>query len=186
LNPTLYTVAYPDCAAQDLHGVDRWRAAHDPAGHALVRPHFTLVFACDAVDPATYLAHVASVATRTAPVAFHCRYAMLGADAISPRAHAYLVPDEGYAALSLLHDALYSGPLQDQMRLDLPYTPHITVGTFESAMQARQWCTERNQAGVSLPGRVAALWVGQVLDGRFVHQGQFALGGCKKLSQKGL
>src|SRR3990167_8978125 len=90
LNPTLYTVAYPECDARDLQTIDTWRAANDPTGHALVRPHFTLVFACNAVDEPTYLAHVAAVAARTAPIAFHCRYAMLGADAHSPRAHAYL------------------------------------------------------------------------------------------------
>lgn len=181
MNPTLYTVAYPECEAQDLRAVDTWRAAHDAAGHAMIRPHFTLVFACNAVDEATYLAHVEAVAARTAPIAFHCRYAMLGADAHSPRAHAYLVPDEGHAALSLLHDALYSGPLADALRLDLPNTPHITVGTFDSAPLARQWCAERNREGVSLAGRVAALWVGQVVQGRFVHHGQFGLAGGAKI-----
>ena len=177
MNPTLYTVAYPECGAQGLLALDAWRATHDSAGHALIRPHFTLVFACNAVDGHTYLAHVAAVAARTAPVAFHCRYAMLGADAHSPCAHAYLVPDEGYAALSLLHDALYTGALAEALRLDLPYTPHITVGTFESAPMARAWCAERNQAGVSVPGQVAALWVGQVVDGRFEHRGRFDLMG---------
>jgi len=177
VNPTLYTVAYPDCAPRDLDAIDTWRADNDPAGHALIRPHFTLVFACDAVDEPTYLAHVAAVAARTAPIAFHCRYAMLGTDAHSPRAHAYLVPDEGHAALSLLHDALYTGPLADHLRMDLPYTPHITVGTFASAQQARQWCTGRNQTGVSVPGRVNALWVGQVVEGRFEHRGRFDLAG---------
>ncbi|WP_426304374.1 2'-5' RNA ligase family protein [Acidovorax facilis] len=177
MNPTIYTVAYPECDARDLQTIDTWRAANDSTGHALVRPHFTLVFACNAVDEATYLAHVAAVAARTAPIPFHCRYAMLGADAHSPRAHAYLVPDEGYAALSLLHDALYTGPLADAMRLDLPYTPHITVGTFETAPQARKWCAARNHAGVSVPGRVAAVWVGQVVDGQFEHRGQFGLMG---------
>ena len=177
MNPTLYTVAYPECEAQDLMAVDTWRAAQDPAGHARIRPHFTLAFACNAVEESVYLAHVAAVAARTAPIAFHCRYAMLGADAHTPRAHAYLVPDEGHGALSLLHDALYTGLLAAQLRLDLPYTPHITVGTFDTAVQARQWCIERNRAGVSLLGRVAALWVGQVVEERFVHRGQFALTG---------
>lgn len=177
MNPTLYTVAYPECPTQDLQVVDTWRAENDPAGHALIRPHFTLVFACNAVDTPTYLAHVAARAARTAPIAFHCRYAMLGADAHSQRAHAYLVPDEGFAALSMLHDALYTGPLADHLRLDLSYTPHITVGTFASARQAQQWCAGRNQAGVSLAGRVAALWVGQVVDGRFESLGQFDLVG---------
>jgi 2'-5' RNA ligase len=177
MNLTLYTIAYPTCAPQDMQAIETWRAANDPTGHALVRPHFTLVFASNAVDEATYIAHVAAVAARTAPIAFHCRYAMLGADAHSPRAHAYLVPDEGYAALSLLHDALYTGALADALRLDLPYTPHITVGTFESAPLARAWCAARNRAGVSVPGQVAALWVGQVVDGRFEHRGQFDLMG---------
>lgn len=177
MNPSLYTVAYPEWNPHDLQTVDTWRADNDPAGHALVRPHFTLVFACNAVDEPAYLAHVAAVAARTAPIAFHCRYAMLGADAHSPSAHAYLVPDEGYSALSLLHDALYTGPLVDQLRLDLPYTPHITAGAFTSAARARQWCIERNLAGVSLGGRIQALWVGQVTEGRFEHLGQFALSG---------
>lgn len=55
-----------------------------------------------------YLAHMSVVAACTAPIEFHCPYAMLGADAHSPRAHAYLVPDEGYAALSLPHHALHT------------------------------------------------------------------------------
>lgn len=181
MNPTLYTVAYPECNVQDLRAIDAWRAENDATGHSLIRPHFTLVFASNAVDEPNYLAHVAAVAARTAPIAFHCRYAMLGAEVNGPRAHAYLVPDEGYAALSLLHDALYTGPWAEALRVDLPYTPHITVGTFESALPARHWCAARNQAGVSIPGRVAALWVGQVVEGRFEHRGQFGLAGGFKI-----
>ena len=50
-----------------------------------------------------------------------------GADEDRDTAFVFLVPDEGHARISLLHDRLYRGRLAPYLRLDVPFTPHINI-----------------------------------------------------------
>lgn len=129
--------------------------------------HCTLVFGCSGVPPDAYTAHVARIASASAPIDFVCRYAMLGADDADDTAYVFLVPDEGYARLSLLHDALYTGPLQPFLRLDLPYVPHLTIGRSRDRHEAKAWCDGLNARGVRIAGALRELTVGAVRDGVF-------------------
>lgn len=100
------------------------------AARVKIETHLTLVFATAWLAEQEFAAHIASVAARTPRIEFACKYAMLGADDEDDRAYVFLVPDEGYAAISILHDRLYTGPLAEHLRLDIPYVPHITVATL--------------------------------------------------------
>jgi 2'-5' RNA ligase len=171
---TLHTVAPLSIGTADRRFLDDFRARHDPQA-GVVEPHFTLVFACAAVAEDDYLAHVGAVAAGNAPVAFSCRYAMLGADHTGADGYVFLVPDEGHAALSRLHDRLYTGPLAAKLRLDLPFTPHVTIGRCPERAQAKRLCDELNGAPLRLDGRVETLVVGSVEAGRFVERGRFPL-----------
>jgi len=170
----LFTIACLDIPDAQRRFIDEFRQAHDPQA-ALVPPHFTLVFGCAAVDEATYLAHVESVAQAAAPIRFQCRCAMLGADASAERAFVYLVPDEGHAAITLLHDRLYGGPLASSLRLQLPYTPHVTIGSCADFRQAKAWCDGLNAQGVDVAGTLSALTVGTLRDGSFQVLRSFAM-----------
>jgi 2'-5' RNA ligase len=170
----LYTIAPLVLAPDDRRFIDDFRARHDP--HArVVEPHFTLAFACAALDEASYLAHVRAASAGAGPIAFSCRYAMLGADPGNADGYVYLVPDEGHAALSRLHDALHTGPLAPHLRLDLPFTPHVTIGRTRERAQAKRLCDELNAGALRIDGRVEALHVGTVADGRFATLGRVAL-----------
>jgi hypothetical protein len=173
----LYTVAFPEVAEHDARFLDVFRDENSAAHGLSIRAHFTLVFACSAFNEGDYVAHVAAVAARTGPIHFDCRYAMLGADHEDDRAYVFLVPDEGYGAISRLHDRLYGGPLAPHLRLDRPYIPHITIGVTRDRRRAKELCDELNRSGIHIAGGIGALTVGAVNDGVFealsVHELNF-------------
>ena len=171
----LYTLAYPRLAPTDAAFIDGFRRQHD-SQHALVPAHFTLAFGCAEVDDAAYLAHVQQLARSAAPLDYVCRYAMLGTDPGGGRAYAYLVPDEGYSALSRLHDAAYQGVLAPYLHLHTPYVPHITLAAGLDARQMKRLCDELNASGLEVHGRVEALVVVAVEEGVLREVGEFALG----------
>lgn len=173
---TLYALAYPVLSEADSGFIARFRAEHD-ARHALVAPHFTMMFGCSAVGEAEYLQHVAAVAREAAPIGFCCRYAMLGADDHDGKtAYVYLVPDEGYSQLSLLHDRLYTGVMAPHLRLDIPFVPHITIATHAERRVAKELCDALNKRGLHIQGAVEAVTVAALEDGKLNELAPFTLG----------
>lgn len=170
----LFTIACLDIPDPQRRFIDEFRRAHDPQA-TLVPPHFTLVFGAVDVDEAAYLRHVESIAQASTPIRFHCRCATLGTDERAERAFVYLVPDEGHAAISLLHDRLYRGPLAAGLRLQQPYTPHVTIGACTDVRQAKAWCDALNERGVDVAGSLPALTVGALRGGAFQVLRRFEL-----------
>lgn len=180
----LYTVAYPELDASDGEFIRAFRDEHDLPYRDVVAPHFTLVFGCDEITEAAYLKHVEMVATKVSPIAFRCRYAQLGDDASDDTAYVFLVPDEGYSGLSLLHDALYSGPLVGHLRLDVPFIPHITIGTLKDPREAKGLCDELNRRGIDIGGTVDRVTVGALEDGKLRDVDSFPLGSFVETSKR--
>ncbi len=172
---TLYTLAYPTLPEADLGFLQRFRREHDVPYRDVVAPHFTLVFGCSEVAEAEYSKHVAAVAEAASSVRFSCRYAMLGADHQDDTAYVFLVPDEGYSQLSLLHDRLYTGALAAYLRLDVPFIPHITIGTLAERREAKRLCVALNERGIGIHGSVEALTVGALENGKVKNLASFRL-----------
>lgn len=172
--PPRFTVAFPELAPAGAAFVAAHRGPH--AQGVDIAPHFTLQFGGGALPVAAYAAHVAATAARHAPQAFVCRHAMPWFDPPSGRAHVLLVPDEGHAALSALHDALHTGPLEATRAIDRPFVPHLTLATLGSAEAAVARCRHLNDAGVHVAGHVHTLCVGHVAGGRFEVDSQHPLG----------
>ena len=168
----LWTVAFPTLDEADARLLAGIRDRHDRQAR-LLGPHFTLLFACDAVDEATYLEHVRSIAATTAAFRFDCRAAEPDSDA--ERGYATLVPTRGRGELTLLHDQLYTGPMAPHLRKDLPFVAHITVGHCASFEDAQRLCDELDADGIDIAGAIDALVVGGVEDGRWVELARFAL-----------
>ena len=126
---TLYSLCYPTLSEDDDEFIRSYRRAHDLPYRDVVDHHFTIVFGISDLDKDAYTRHVRGIATSHPPISFVCRYAMLGNDASNDDYYVFLVQDEGYSAISLLHDRLYSGPLTPFHRLDIPYIPHIGIAT---------------------------------------------------------
>ena len=156
----LYTLAFPSLSASDTAFIESFRAKHQAKQSKVVAAHFTMVFGCETVPQAEYLQHVESVTQASNSIKFACRYAMLGADDEDDSAYVFLVPNEGFAELSLLHDRLYSGVLSAHLRLDIPFVPHITIGRLAERHVAKSLCDALNSRGVNIEGSIGALTVG--------------------------
>ena len=172
----LFTVSYPEISAESAALINAFRQSHDTRHRDIVEAHFTMVFGCAAIGLNEYTSHVAYVAASSKSITFSCKYAMLGADDEDDTAYVFLVPDQGYAEVSLLHDRLYTGPLQAYLRLDLPYIPHITIGTLSSRTEAKALCDELNRQGLCIEGRLKALAVGAIEGGKFNNLSVHVLG----------
>jgi 2'-5' RNA ligase len=169
----LYTLAYPRLEWEDMEWINEIRRRHDPR-FGSVAAHFTLVFGCSEIDANSYLRHVKAACRAGQPIPFVCRYCMPGMD--GDRATIFLVPDEGYSRLSLLHDALYRDVLARQLRLDLPFFPHITLGSTDDRSTAKRLCDELNQRGIDAKGVVDALTVAALDGDRVIDIETYPLG----------
>ena len=157
--PPLYTLCYPRLSIEDRRFIDAFRREHDTSYCDVVAPHFTLAFAIDEVPEPVYREHVAAIARSQAALPFCCRYAMVGSDEAKRNFYVFLVPDEGYAAISRLHDRLYAGVLAPYLRLDIAYVPHIGIATGADALQIKSLCDELNANGVEIRGQIDTLSV---------------------------
>ena len=172
----MYTLAYPTLTEVDREWIEAFRHRHDKPYRDLVTAHFTLVFGIDEISEDHYCTHVKTVAKAGNPIEFYCRYAMLGADHETERGYVFLVPDEGYGSISCLHDRLYSDLFAPMLRLDLPFTPHMTIGTLEDRSAAKNLCDRLNADGISIAGSLESLAVCALDRNRIVELERFSLG----------
>ena len=94
---------------------------------------------------------------------------MLGNDDSNDNYYVFLLPDEGFSDIALLHDQIYTGPLQPYLRLDIPYVPHITVATISDNQRVKMLCDELNETGLEISGSLDGITVGQY-DGSVVQK----------------
>jgi 2'-5' RNA ligase len=153
----LLVVAYPLLAPPDDAWIQAIRAQYDVARYRMIAPHFTLVFPTIAIERSVLLAHITEQTIGVSPMAFALRCAMAVSDPLSATTHTFLVPDEGYSALVKLHGRLYTGVLTAALRLDLPFIPHITIGTATAPWTCKQLADLVNQQDVCIRGRIERL-----------------------------
>jgi 2'-5' RNA ligase len=169
----LYTVAFPTLSEEDARFIAAIRARHDRQANILA-PHFTLLFGCEALDEASYIDHVRTIAASTTAFAFTC-FETEPDDDDDGHGVVYLVPDLGRGEVTALHDRLYTGPMAPHLRRDLDFVAHITIGHAADVDAAARLCDELDADGINVAGSVDALVVGCVEHGRFVELARFAL-----------
>lgn len=162
----LYTLAYPNLSRADHDRIELFRQEHDLPFKDVVAAHFTLVFGQTSLAKDEYVKHVQVVAATVKPIDFVCRYAMLGVDDEDERGYVFLVPDEGFSAISRLHDRLYTGVLERSLRLHIPFIPHITVGTLPTTGAAKALCDEWNAKPFAIEGRLDRITVAGLENGK--------------------
>jgi len=148
----LCVLSYPNLERRDFEWIQSLRAKHEKLAYALVKPHITLVFPTDAMAEDEYLNHVRGVISHTPPVSFAIRCAVMRHSPANDRWNVFLVPDEGYSSIVKLHDRLYTGPLAGELRLDVPFIPHITVASRRAAEICQDLVAEINEEGICIEG----------------------------------
>ena len=163
----LLALCYPKLTVGDQRFIDEFRHRHDHIYRDVVRPHFTMVFQVHDVTEPVFSEHVSRITRVSNPLSFVCRYAMVHNDDSSDDYYVFLVPDEGFSELALLHDALYGGVLASRLRLDIPYVPHIGIATLKDSRKCKELADELNAKRLRIQGRVEAISVVEY-DGKVV------------------
>jgi len=145
---SLLIVAPLEAARPDLARIEAIRRRHDPH-HALIPAHVTLVFGFDAPDAEAAAAHAEAIAAGQGAIALRLSAYLAVRDASDRQSHVFLVPDQGRAEIEELHDRLYSGPLAGQLRQDIPFIPHVTVGAREHHDEAEDLARELGRVGIA-------------------------------------
>jgi len=153
----LCAVNYPTLRRDDYEWIQSIRREHDRLFFDVVAPHISLVFPTDKIDEAKLTEHVAQIASHTNPFDIVIRCAILGDPGFMDHAHAFLIPDEGFSSVVRLHDALYTGPLRSELRLDLPFIPHVGVASTPGIDDCKALVDRINATGPEIRGRVETI-----------------------------
>jgi len=170
---TLYSLGYPDLNEADDKFIYAYRKEHDVPYRDVVSYHFTLVFGINKIDKDTYIEHVRRIARRQKQISFVCRYAMLANDDSNSNYYVFLVPDEGYSQVSLLHDHLYTGPLKPFHLMDIPYIPHVGIATIPDAQKVKGLCDSLNAKGINISGILKHITVCELKENRIIDLERF-------------
>jgi 2'-5' RNA ligase len=101
------------------------RKKYDPQA-GLIGPHLTLMFPVpDSVGEDRLVRHLHDVLRGVGPFPIHLRGFQKSWDG-----YLFLMVQEGGADMTALHGRIYTGPLADYRKQDVPFVPHLTLGAF--------------------------------------------------------
>lgn len=163
---SLLTLAYPKISEEDYQWIQGFREENDELYHGVMEPHFILVFPVFNQRPETFIEEIKRRAAGYSRIDFVLRCAIMDKDAFTPYWHVYLVPDEGYSQIIKLHDNLYSGKLADELRMDLPFIPHIVVANSVEKWTCKELVDQINGLDIQIKGSIMELDVVEYHDER--------------------
>jgi 2'-5' RNA ligase len=155
-NASLFVVAFPELSGKDRARIEEVRSRYHPRA-AIIAAHLTLVFPTTLLDSESFVREVTYRVATTSSVDLVFRAALPFPDSEAGVTDVFLVPEEGFAALVRLSDALYDGTLRPARRLDLPMIPHLTVARLADPHDALKLADTLNTMGLAIPGRVSAV-----------------------------
>ena len=153
----LLAIAYPLLTPAGAAWIEAYRRVHDERFVDIVPAHFTFVFPTTGVDAAALEAHVRSTVAGHAAFPFAIRGTKAVADAFSDDWHVFLVPEEGWAEVAALHEALYTGVLAPHLRSDMPFIPRVGIARSTSQERCEHLARELAAAGLDVQGVIASL-----------------------------
>jgi 2'-5' RNA ligase len=154
---SLLVIAYPTISTEDFHWIQSIRKCHDELNLEVVAPHFTIVFPVFNFEEEAFINHVKQAIQKIEAFDFVIRCAVLGDDAFSDYMHVFLVPDEGYSNIVKLHDRLYKEMLVNELRLDIPFVPHIGIANSRNTKMCKRLVDELNTKSFKIRGRIENL-----------------------------
>jgi 2'-5' RNA ligase len=111
-----------------IERIEAFRARHDPVA-SLIPAHLSLVFPFATVlTPLQLETHVRRIVSAWPPIPVTFRNVHMHANEF-----VFLTASRGAAALTELHDRLYTRSLRLHLRPEFPYEPHITVARHPDA-----------------------------------------------------
>ena len=149
-------ISYPTLSQHDVDWIQSVRERHNPH-FGIVRPHFTLVFQQSRLGLDEFSGHIRRQTEGVTRIEFSLRFATSVQDPGAGSSNVFLVPEEGFDSVVGLHDILYKGQMASELRLDLPFVPHITVGGNADAQVCHQLVDELNGQQFCMTGAIESV-----------------------------
>ncbi len=152
----LVVVNYPSISEHDYNWIQAIRAQHD-VYYKIVSPHFTLVFPCSITGEAGFIRHIKQMTKGVKKIPFVSRCALVVKDHVSEYTHVFLIPDNGFSDIVKLHDRLYTGLLASELRLDIPFLPHIGIANAIDPQACKNLADDLNRRDFHIGGTIDIL-----------------------------
>lgn len=149
-------IARPEFQQADLDWIQDYRQQNDRQ-FSFVDPHFTLVFATQDVDKDSFVNEVRQKLIDIAAFEIDLNAATINQDDSGKYFHEFLVPDAGNSDIIKIHDQLYAGFLAPNLRYDIDFIPHISIGDSESVDTSKRRVDQINAKGVSIHASVSSV-----------------------------
>lgn len=120
-------IAYPEISKIDFELIQEIREKYDLRQFNVVKPHVTFVFPTAKLDEPALINHVKQSFEVTKAFSVVFSSLKVVEDHSKSYFHIFLVPSVGSKQIVQLHDALYSGDLESELRHDIPFIPHLGI-----------------------------------------------------------
>ena len=154
---SLLVLGYPKFKAAYFEWIQNIRSKYDLRFYNVVNPHFTIVFPVHNIMQNEFIVDVVKKTSDIKRIEFCLRCTVIVKDSFSDYTDVFLVPDEGYSDIVKLHDKLYSGILKNELRLDIPFIPHIGVGGFTNPAESKIVADDLNKSNFIIKGIIDKL-----------------------------
>ena len=129
----LFVISYPDIDKADFDQIQLWRKELGPRDYALIDPHITFVYSVTPDMADLLAAHTSEIAASHGSIKFVKDRTLVRRVPGQDLWYLFLVPGIGSGELTQLHDRLQSGEFVRFFRKEMPFVPHITIGSFTDA-----------------------------------------------------
>ena len=160
-------IAYPKIDRKDYDWIQGIRKENDPMMFDVVRPHITFIFPTNKLDAASLTSHVEDHLTGFRSFAVIFDATKVVEDDSKTFTHLFLVPSVGFDNINKLHDQLYVDGMASELRLDIPFVPHLGIGTNPDEGAMEELAKSIAQGGKSIAGTIDELVVAEY-DGKKV------------------
>jgi 2'-5' RNA ligase len=154
---SLLVVAYPSIDKKEFQWIQSIRKEHDVRYYKVIEPHFTIVFPVEEISVDMFTSHVQKILDKIGTFFFVLRCAQIVKDSFSNFYDLFLIPEEGYRLFVKLHDALYTGPLEKELRLDIPFIPHLGIANSIDPQKCKTLADKINSKNLEIVGAINKL-----------------------------
>ncbi len=150
-------LAYPEICKKDYDWIQRFRRKYDERFYTVVEPHFTVVFPVYKIEESIFINHIRKISEDIQPIEFSIGCSMIVKDSFSEFHDLFLVPDKGNSDIIRMHDKFYTGILFPELRLDIPFIPHIAIGGSDNPQECKIYSDMVNENKFCINGIINSL-----------------------------
>lgn len=159
----LFVLAYPLFKSTDHNKIEQFRQQYDMQ-YEIVKPHFTIVFAIETFTQKEFIEEIIENSNAFKKINVSIKEATIHRDSTVNHFSVFLQAIEGNNQLKKLHDQLYSKKLSANLRNDIEYIPHITIGNFKNAIECELIVKEWNKTESAMHGVISHLAIVEFVD----------------------